>query len=218
MAKLTSPCYSEEAHGRVGAVVYRDYRGTAIASAQPNVHSRHTPLVHRTISRSRRIGSRWNSMTRADRAAWNRMARMYGPLYQFGAKPWWSGFNWWMSLAITADFIGIHHSGKPPHEPLASHMVALEPIQVGKAIYVDYSHYLGPTIWTHWIEIRMMGPHSPGRTPRLKDCKRVGSWLLGFSPYIFVDEQPGVYTLFARTVDSQGLTSQHIHRSITMEF
>ena len=218
MAKLTSPCYSEEARGRVGAVVYRNYRGTAIASVQPAVHKRHTPLVQRTMARSAVARGRWKAKSSADRKVWNRLARNYGRSYQFGVQPGWSGFNWWMHVSLIVRYVGAKHLGKPPDEPLASRLVTLEPRQVGKAIYVDYSHYLGPTIWTHWIEIRMMGPHSPGRTPRLKDCKRVGSWLLGFSPYIFVDEQPGVYTLFARTVDSQGLTSPHIHRSITMEF
>lgn len=218
MAKLTSPCYSEEAHGRAGAVVYRDYRGTAIASVQPAVHKRHTPLVQRTMARSAAPRRRWRTMSSADRKVWNRLAREYGKSYQYGCKPGWTGFNWWMHLLLVADYVGAYHIGKPPAEPLASHMVALEPTQSGAAIYVDYSYYLGPTIWTHWLEIRMMGPHSPGKTPRLKDTKRVGSWLLGFSPYILVDEQPGLYTLFARTVDSQGLTSPHIHASVTMEF
>lgn len=218
MAKLTSPLYSEEARGRVGAVVYRQYRGTAIASAQPAVHKRHTPLVQRTMARSAAARGRWKRMSSADRKVWNRLARNYGKNYQFGVQPGWSGFNWWMHVALIADYLGVYHLGKPPAEPMASHMVVLVPTRIGDAIYVDYSYYLGPTIWTHWIEIRMMGPHSPGKTPRLKDCQRVGSYLLSFSPYILVDRQSGVYTIFARTVDSQGLTSPFIHRSITMEF
>ncbi len=218
MAKLTSPCYSEEAHGRVGSVVYRAYRGTAIASAQPAVHKRHTPLVQRTMARSAAARGRWRVMSGRDRKVWNRLARNYGKNYRFGAQPGWSGFNWWMHLLLVADYVGVYHLGKPPSEPMASRMLTLNPIQSGAAIYVDYTYYLGPTIWTHWLEVRMMGPHSPGRSPRLKDCKRMGSWFLSLTPYILVDEQPGVYTLYARTVDSQGLTSKHIHRSVTMEF
>jgi len=218
MSKLTEPLYSQEAHGRVGGVIYRTHRGAATASVMPSVHSRHSALVSRTLTKMAPARRRWRLMNKADRSVWNRQVKNYKHRYQYGIDPKWSGFNWWIHCALIASYVGVVHLGKPPSEPLASHLLTLNPIQAGAAIAVQYTHFLGPTIWSHWIEVRIMGPHSPGRQPRLKDCKRAGSWLLGFAPFILVNEIPGVYTLYARTVDSQGLTSPHITASVLMEF
>ena len=218
MAKLTSPLYSEEAHGRVGAVVYRNWRGAATASVMPCVHKRHTPLVRRTLSRMSPARKRWTRMKARERAAWRHHVREVKLLKQYNINPNWTGYDWWIRCALIVDYVGAVHLGKPPSEPMASCLESLSPVQLGVAILVNYDYHLGETVWTHWIEVRIMGPHSPGRSPRLKDCKRAGSWYLGQGPLIRVNEQPGLYTLFARTVDSQGLTSPHIRASITMEF
>lgn len=217
MAKLTDPLYSEEAHGHVGAVVYRTHRGAAIASGKTGPHTGHSGPVSDRLQHLVKGARHWRGMSLRQRYGWKFYAAGH-PRSRPGYGAYYiSGFALFLSAAVQLAMSGHPPQDDPPSRPLLGWLDYIHATQFGSDIRVDYIYSTLPNPGILSIVLNRAGPFSFGRQARIKDSKRVGHAPVDDHILVETTGVAGAYTLFARLVDSQGLVSPWLRTTIAME-
>ncbi len=217
MAKLTSPLYSVEAHGSVGSVVYRSHRGAAIASAKAAPHHAHSGPISDRLQHLCRAAHRWRGFGLRQRYGWKFYAR--NRPRPPGGYPWKEATGFAIFLSCAIHLAMCHHPPQddPPPRPLLGTLTYMFATQHGTDIKVDYIYTTLPDPGILSIQINLAGPFTFGRNARLKDSKRVANTPVDSYTILAGPRAAGVYTLFGRLVDRQGLASPWLSATVHME-
>ena len=217
MAKLMEPCFSAEAHGRVGSIVYRTHRGAAIASAKAAPHSGHTGPMNDRLRYLITAARDWRGLSLRQRYGWAfyaRHARHGDPSF-----PWKeaTGFMIFVSCAVHLYMVTHPPHNNPPSRPNLGTLNSIDADQFGTDIRLFYTYSTLPNPGLLSIQVNLAGPYTFGRNARIKDSKLVGHSPVNSNILVETTGQPGRYTLFARLIDSQGLASPWLRTTIDME-
>lgn len=217
MAKVTAPCYSEEAHGTVGAVVYRNWRGAAIVSAKAAPHSSHTGPISDRLQHLVDGARHWSGFSIRQRWWWNMYAQTHIHHSLTAASGVASGFNWFCSCFVHLRLVEHPPRDAPPDHPCLGALRTITPSQQRDVIRLQYDYDVLHDLPPLSIEVYRAGPFTRGRNARIKDAVRAIHDLVSVRLLVPTIGIPGSYTLFARLVDLQGLVSPWHRTTIDME-
>ncbi len=217
LAKLTAPCYSAEAHGTVGAVVYRNWRGAAIASVKAAPHSSHTGPISDRLQHLVDGARSWRGFSIRQRWWWSMYAQAHRSHCLSAVSKQASGFNWFCSCFVHLRLVGHPPRIPPPDRPCLAALSEITPAQNGTEIHLEYEYSTLPDPGILSIEVYRAGPFTRGRNARRKDALRTVHGLVDTDIDVPTIGTPGSYTLFARLVDRQGLVSPWLRNTIDME-
>ena len=216
MVKLLDPLGSGEARGKLGGTVYNTWRGIHYARSSSSPANPNSPrrLAARAITRQ--LTARWQLITDIERSWWNDYASSH-PLVSWNtATKRLTGFNWFVRANFQRVSMSLSVLDTPPVDPAPPALTLFEASQNLAEIDLSWNLSVDLSSSRQKVDIWVSRPCSPGRAPKIQDCKRLA--IVDGDDYGFVVPplSPANYGFFARTLDSDsGLSSPWMMTTIS---
>lgn len=207
MAKVVQPLGSTEARGRVGGLVYNTWRGISTVKRHTDPAHEDDPLRQQHKLRVQLAGQRWRTLTEDQRSAWRAWARDQREPHWTGVDKILPGYHWYVRINTRLQDLGLDWRDWPPDRILTNHIWNLRASAEIPDLVVQWNYPTPPPLPSDYIDIWLCGPHSPGRHPTLHDAHRAYVEIAADQEAVLTIVQQGRYTIWARLISVQGITS-----------
>jgi hypothetical protein len=205
MAKVLGPLFSQEARGRVGGLVYNTWRGLHTVKTHIDPEHEDDPLrqAHKNIVTA--AGKRWQTISAAQRAAWDHYATQHLQPDWSGTPVRLAGFHWYVRIQTVRQDCRRGYNDDPPG-PLPFNSITSCTAEQGEFdLVIAWNLALEPIPGLWFMDIWKSKALSAGRSPTIHDATRC--WLDDAGAYVAYIEYPGAgtYTFFYRLICSSGI-------------
>jgi hypothetical protein len=158
----------------------------------------------------------WSDLTDAERAAWNTYGNTHLETQWTGTPKRLSGHSWHVRIFVRLTLLGLSPLDSPPVGQATRTPVITFAGYEGGELEIDWAWTPSGPTGGDYIEFYLAGPTSAGRTRTLHDAARFSSWLLSSAVHFWtLSLASGRYTVFARTVTTEGLVGPWVRADFT---
>jgi len=201
MAKVKNPLNSAEARGGISGLVYNTWRGisTVKVGTSPTGQGTAKRLIAQGLMTN--VSKLWAGITQAQRDAWNAYALVHLMPDWTGNNKRLTGMNWFCMCNIHLTRLGIATISDAPEiaPPAAPSGVVLAP--TGGNLTIAHTT---PATTAEWLDLHIVGPHSPGEIGKLEMAKFLTATLstVTVASIIVTSAAAGRYTVFAKAINA----------------
>lgn len=214
MAKVLGPLNSTEARGAIGALIYNTWRGIAtvkkfVSPSQPRTERQ---LLIRSLCTT--YVRNWANLTDSQRAAWNTYAADHPYIDWTGQAKRITGANYYTGLSVRLDDAGFTPPDDPPTTTAPDAVADFVVTGGNDQLSCAWSAFAGTDVT---VDLWLYGPHSPGISPKLTKARHNVYQAGQTQPKVISGLSPGLYTVFARSInEANGLASTWVRDSATV--
>jgi len=211
MAKLVGPLFSTEARGRLGGVIYNTFRGKSTAKAFKSPCQPRSILQLAARALMTMVVRAWGLLQPEERLTWTNYAVAHTLPDWTGQPKRLTGCNWFAGCTTILSRLGI---AQVDNAPTVSGPDAPEAFEAATGVLESDLSWTAGGPASSVVEIRAVGPHSPGRSPSGINAKLISNVDGELGVYTADDLIVGTYTFFARRVSTvNGLVSGWVSAS-----
>ncbi len=207
MAKVVGPLHSSEARGSVGSLTYNTWRGISIVKARVGPAKQYEAAQVAIRTKAALATASWQGLTNAQRDAWYDYANAHVDVDWTGNPQRITAYNWYIRANVRAQLLMEPIREEPPTAVVDDGLTDLITIPGPAYIIITWNYHPSPPQDFLYVEIYGTGPHSPGRHPTIKQCHRVKHAFADALSTAWSELDPGLYTIFIRSIHAQGVTS-----------
>jgi len=207
MAKVVGPLHSSEARGSVGSLTYNTWRGISIVKARVGPTIQYSDAQVAVRDKAAAATTSWQGLTDAQRDAWHDYALAHLDVDWTGNPQRLTGYNWYVRANVRAQLVDADIRESPPEYIITRRIYNTFATPIGPGLAIYWSHTpLSPPPELR-IDIYGAGPHSPGRKPTIKQCRRIAWDTCASGVYLWEPLDPGLYTIFIRLIHTHGVVA-----------
>jgi len=217
MAIVTQPLGSVEARGSVGAYTYATWRGKRTVRSRAGPSREPTEDQLAILALTQAAVSIWSAKTDTDRANWDHFAAEQREPDWTGTDKRLTGQNWFVRCWVRCVLALSLEAIDPPSGPIADYIADLHTLQINGGLWIGWNMTQAWGEAKAAVDVWIAGPHSPGRHPTIHNADRKFSTDVAESPSVWTPPSIGLYTVFWRVIDLQGLATpfQQLQQEIT---
>jgi hypothetical protein len=198
MAKVTNPLMSSQARGKVGGMVFNNWRGFATVKVNKSPSQPRTSRQLAIRAFCTTLTRAWSALTAGNREGWTNYANAH-PLLDWTNTPRrTTGINMFVAMNIRRLDMGSAQVDTAPTIAAPASVAGLVPTGGSGQISVAHTSPGGTAtqidIWTH-------GPHSAGQVGNIVRAKHRSYAAAETTPTVISGLSPGLYTVFARHIN-----------------
>ncbi len=214
MAKVLNPLMSTAARGKMGGLVFNQWRGlnTVKGFKSPSQPRTTRQLAIRAILAS--LSRAWASITASQRSAWGVWAAAHTVADWTGTAVRMTAENAYIKLNALLSDMGKATIADPPTAAAPTSVAGFVPTGGDGQISCAWTARTGTA---DTVDLWVQGPHSAGVTPSLVKARH-NTYAPGeTTPYVITGLAAGLYTVWARTVsETDGQSSPFVGTSVTV--
>jgi hypothetical protein len=205
LAKVINPLNSSEARGRIGGLIYNTWRGIrTVRTYTPPAHES-DPLrqAHKNIVQA--AGQRWSTISFQQRAAWAHFANAHPDIDWTGTPKRIAGYHWYVRIQTRLIDSGGTYIDDPPTDFVDRSLDGPFAYYYASNINLTWMYEPAHPHWSAYYDTWIAGPFTAGKTPSIKDAKRVVIIPTHSTPYVLGPFSTGWWTVFMRPMLPSGM-------------